>query len=287
MRDVVKTPQNAGREPVPVRKKRRRNMSLYYLLIFAFVGVALVVLSMTVLFNTATVRINGVTLYSEAQIKAVAGADVGDNLLRLRTDIMEQRLVNTLPFVESATVKKHFLSSTLEINITQAVPSSLIEQDGNYYLISKNGRILEGEQDAAKLDIPIVEGFELTSVTVGQKLASDDPLKTKILADIQSVLTDIGLDKIRSIDLSDRTDIRLNYDDRVTVRIGSSVDLDYKLTSIQQVINKLGDAFEGLIQYNSAKSGITVLSKDMLEEQNAVDDSRTAETGTTNQTESG
>lgn len=271
MRDIVKnertSPRMAGAASsggAPIRRKRKRNMSLYYLLIFIFVGLALVVLSVTVFFNVTEIKYQGMTLYTPEQIAQITGVEKGDNLLKMKPALMEENIKKTLPFVQEVTVDRQF-PSTLEIRIVEAEPSCMIEEDGKYYLVSTQGRILEGDDSASGLDIPVVEGFELKSITVGGSLESSDSLKAKILEEMLSDAKEIGFEKIEVIDLTDRTDIQINYDNRLSIRLGSSLDMKTKLVSVQAVIEqKLSESYEGEVIYNSATSGISVISKDSM-----------------------
>ena len=86
-------------------------------------------------------------------------------------------------------------------------------------------------------------------------------MKTKIFNDLIKQADELGLKKITSIDLSDRTDIILNYNGKkIKIYIGSSVDMDYKLKYIKAVIDeKLSDNFKGTLRYNGVNSGISAI----------------------------
>ena len=76
-------------------------------------------------------------------------------------------------------------------------------------------------------------------------------------------LGELDFQKIHKIDISDRTDIRLYYDDRLEIELGSSVDLDIKLRSIKAVIDsKLPKGYEGILRYNGIDSGTSAIPKE-------------------------
>ena len=70
----------------------------------------------------------------------------------------------------------------------------------------------------------------------------------------------LGYKKITEIDLTDRTNIQICYNDRIRIYIGSSVDMDYKLKYVKAVIDeKLSEKFKGILRYNGMNSGISAI----------------------------
>ena len=75
-------------------------------------------------------------------------------------------------------------------------------------------------------------------------------------------MNSLGMKNIKKIDITDRTDIKLNYDNRIEIQLGSSVDLDIKLTYIKTVLDKgLPESYEGTLRYNGIDSGISAIPK--------------------------
>ena len=267
MKDVVKSRQDDGEyklingQRVKVNRRRRRsNLNSYYALAVIFAAVIVLILCMTVFFNVKTVNIQGVNLYTNEQILAVGGVNSGVNLIRTDTKTVETRLKNTLVYIDDVQVSRKY-PSELEIKVTEAVKAAQIEKDGKYYILSESGRILEAD---VPLDgsLMMIKGFELKSLDPGSTLESEDAFKTKILDQLISEIKKLDFEDINEIDLTDRTDIKMTYDNRIDIRLGSSVDIDYKLTYIKAVIDKsLSDNYEGPLRYNGVNSGISAIPK--------------------------
>lgn len=267
MKDVVKSRQDDGEyklingQRVKVNRRRRRsNLNSYYALAVIFAAVIVLILCMTVFFNVKTVNIQGVNLYTNEQILAVGGVNSGVNLIRTDTKTVETRLKNTLVYIDDVQVSRKY-PSELEIKVTEAVKAAQIEKDGKYYILSESGRILEAD---VPLDgsLMMIKGFELKSLDPGSTLESEDAFKTKILDQLISEIKKLDFEDINEIDLTDRTDIKMTYDNRIDIRLGSSVDIDYKLTYIKAVIDKsLSDNYEGTLRYNGVNSGISAIPK--------------------------
>ena len=283
----------AGRQSysgAAVRHGRRKNTVNLYTTIAAAITAALgSLLSVNVLFNLSPTRltVNGVTLYTPQQIQQVAGLIPGQNLVRLNTEFIEHRLTEHLVYIDKVSVLKEYPDG-LTINITEAQPAVQIEYDGGYCTMSKSGRLLEiGEKERNPM-LPLVTGYELAGyetpsqkaarldaeqdedtptpkkpeIKVGTRAVSDDDQKTEILAELLAKLDALNFGGIAKIDIKERTDIKLVYDGRIQIELGSSVELDIKLTYIKAVIDKqLPEGYEGTLRYNGVDRGISAIPK--------------------------
>lgn len=268
MKDVVKSYHDTGEykiingQRVKVnRRKRRSNLKSYYAIAAVAAMVLLLILCMTVFFQYGPddVTISGVTLYTKEQILAVGGVSEEGNLMRTDTDAISERLKKYLVYIDEAQVKKSY-PSKLIINVTEAQKAGDIEFKDKYYVISKSGKLLESGNENRTKGIPVVKGLDLKNVTAGNRLETKDTLKTKIFNDLLKQMDQLGYKKITEIDLTDRTNIQICYNDRIRIYIGSSVDMDYKLKYVKAVIDeKLSEKFKGILRYNGMNSGISAI----------------------------
>ena len=265
MKDIVKSQTNAevkiinGKKVKLHRRSRRSNVTTYTAVAVAVITTVGLILSLCFFFNLKQVAVNGVTLYTSDQILEVGGVVNGANLFRTNTDLIEQRLVETLPYVESATVTKDFPNS-LTIDIVEAEKIAEIEDDGKYYVLSRSGRILEMANPTHNSSLPLVKGFELSSPEINEKLRSSDEYKAKVLMQVLEDIESSGIQHIEVVDITNRTDIVLWYEDRIDLRVGSSMDMEYKLTCMKAVIEKsLEPDYDGTLRYNGPRdiSGMT------------------------------
>ena len=261
MKDVVKS--GAVRTPDGENNKRskREQGSIvgYCAIAFVFVSLIVLVLCLTVFFKVEMVEINGLTLYREEQVIGVSGIVNNENLVRTDTALIKKHIEENLVFIENVEIEKKY-PSTLVVNVTEAEKAADIVYDDKICVVSKKGRVLEMGNTVATGGIPVIRGFELTSTKPGDKLESKDTSKLKIYNDMIKILDSIDMGKISEIDLSSRSGITILYDGRITLELGSSVDLDYKLSYFKSVIDsKLSDDFKGRLVYNGADSGISAI----------------------------
>lgn len=261
MKDVVKT----GSKDASAAKRRNSSgreggIAGYCAVAFVFVSFVGLMLCLTVFFKVKTVEVNGVTLYREDQIVGVGGIISNENLVRTDTKLIEKRLKDNLVFIETAEVEKKY-PSTIIINVTEAVKAAdMLLDNGKYCTVSETGRVLELANASQTGGIPVIKGFELANEKAGGELESKDKNKLRIYKDMMKIISAISFEHIGQIDLSDRSGITMLYDDRITLELGSSVDLDYKLNYFKAVIdNKLTGGFRGRLVYNGADSGISAI----------------------------
>lgn len=245
------------------QRKKSATANLYLTIGFSVLAALGALLSVNVFFNLSPqgITVKGTDLYTAEQIQYVGGISGGQNLIRLNTDFIAARLKSNLAYVEDVTVQKEYPNS-LVITINQAVPSAQIEDDGRYYTVSESGRVLENALADRNPKYPLVRGYELKECEVGASAESNDAQKTEILTQIFTEINKVGFDKITIIDITDRTDIRLSYDDRIEICLGSSKDLDIKMSYIKSVIDLgLPASYEGTLRYNGIESGISAIPK--------------------------
>ena len=250
-----------GEKVIVSRRKRRRNMSLYYFIVVVFVIMALIFLSLTVFFNIKKIDVSGTDLYTDEQIIQIAGVTSDDNLFRIDTDQMKADILSSFPYLEDITIKRKF-PSTLNFIAVQAVPMANIQnEDGTFCVISTTGRIVETGVLNKKAGLVTVTGMDLKVKDLGKTYEDKDSMKTTILSQILSEINILGMTNMNTINLSDRTNIKMTYDGRLDIEIGSSVDLGFKIRYVEAVINKLSKTYQGTLIYHNATSGLSAIPK--------------------------
>ncbi len=253
MRDVVKTyskidKYNNQRSPQGSRrKKRKRNLFLYYVMIFLLILTTIVVLSLTVFFRIDKFSIVGNSPYSEEQLIDALGVKKGDNLFRLDIKALEDKAEKSLANVNTIHIQRS-LPSELKITVEPSVPAANIQYNGQYFVVSVAGKIIEDNLSSAKDNLCTIIGFEPKDCSLGSQLKSMDENKESIVNEIFSDAEGLQFKGISEIDITDRLNIKLKYKNKINIQLGSSLDLKYKITFIQQIVEKnISPDFEGTI----------------------------------------
>lgn len=236
MREIQKTSiekiSNVKRE-----RRRKRLQPLFYFIVVVLVLGLIVTLSMTVLFNIKTIRVDGSSEYDASEIVKASQIYKGDNLVRLNTEVAKQRILNNLMYIDDVTIKKEF-PSTLVIETIASVPAMNIQDNNDFIVVSEGLKILSTDGDARE-DLLNIIGFEPKIVENDTKLQSEDEQKAKILNTIYNEMKQLDmLDKVVSVDISDKYDILINYSDRIYIKLGAYSDLEYKIRYANTVITQ-------------------------------------------------
>lgn len=271
---------NAGR-----RKRRRRGKrTLHYLLLLVFLLVVGAVLSMTVLFKIERVDVVGVDRYTPDEVAAVSGVLEGDNLLRINKREIEENILTRFPYIDSVQVRRR-IPTSVEIAVTQAQPVGAISLEDEVLLIDRAGKVLERGLVMVPEGTPLVKGIDASGVMPGETLgAYTPPVKKKgeelteaekaeqaraeetqekllMLRYLLEAMEASGFENLTNVDLSDRLNIRIMYEGRITLELGSEMQLEYKLALVKSVLeNNIGPDEVGTLDATDAARSRVVFS---------------------------
>jgi cell division protein FtsQ len=256
-RDKKKQKRNARAASGSRRGARRRKLRLwllYSLLLLAVIATG-VVLSLTVLFKIDIIEVTGESRYDPAEIIRASGIEEGQNLFLCKTREGQAAVEQAMPYIETAIITRK-IPGTIQIAVTEAIPSGALESEGNYVVISGRGKILSVVESPPE-DLPLIRGLKLKSTQPSAMVDYDDENTERILADITAAIQNNQMDKIREIDLTNLYSPQLDYEGRITIKLGipSSYDvLDYRLRTAMKVLSGPGmkDTDRGVLDVSLA-----------------------------------
>ena len=189
--------------------------------------------------------------YTEEEVISASGVKMGDNLLLLNKNQAIARILNTLPYVSSVSMHKQ-LPGTLTLTITESVPVAAIQTGKqSWWLIDVNGKLLQ--QAAGSQSCMVVEGLTLIEPRSGEVIRVPDgtigvadgghnvppsqQLQRDSLLQLLHPLQDYDLqDKVRSVDLTSESEMVLDYDGRLRVKIPLESDFDYQIKYFARIL---------------------------------------------------
>lgn len=220
-----RAPQERPRARKPMGKGSRRFLLVFTLLCMAAVTAFLCVF---LLFKVRAIQVTGDLVYDEATVLDICGYELGDNLALLTTGSQEQALEDQLPYVQEAQILRHFPSG-LEIHLTAARDAACVENGGQWFTVSYEGKLLE-ELSAPKEGVMQVTGLALQDPAPGRELQAQDE---GVQAAFEAILAELAdwdaAGDFTALDLSDLYNITMNYQGRVVFQLGSTVELAYKV----------------------------------------------------------
>ncbi len=217
------------------RKKqgsRGGNYVLYYLFAGIIAVIVFAVLAKTVLFDLGTITVEGNTRYTADEIISNSGLVIGTSLLDIDAEKAEEIIVGSLAYIDAAEVKKSY-PTKIEITVKEAERWYVMKVGNRPYIISRLGKIIEEEPDST---LPLVIGYDPLMPEVGRMLSSEEEGKNDLPALILTAAENAELVGITSIDITDRFEIKVIVEDRVTLEMGLSDSLENKLHIARELI---------------------------------------------------
>ncbi|MBR6923395.1 MAG: FtsQ-type POTRA domain-containing protein, partial [Oscillospiraceae bacterium] len=213
-------------------RRRKNNMTGYYILVIILSLMIAGVLSVTFAFNVHSININilgsGTTEYSKEELLQHSGITGGENLVRMKTEKIREKMLEELLCIDDVTIKKDY-PNTVEINVVPSVPAAYVECKGGYMIVSENWRIIGQVVEPADEKLIVVKGFDPVSNAEKTVMQSKDTDKDEALKTILDEIKSQKIENMVEIDISDKYDIVLNYDNRIKIKIEKPVDVEYKL----------------------------------------------------------
>lgn len=224
---VHKTDNTRRREKFERYRRRRRVFMVTGFVLFFAVLVVGVIFGAKVLFQVDNIQVTGETRYSADEIRTAAGITTEDNLLLVNTGRSAAAVDALFPYLGKVEVRRH-LPDTVEIYVEEATPSRAFEVGNQYLLVSDAGRILETTATLPE-GMLCVKGLELESTEPAKNIVIRDDTAAEAYEEIFAALAKENFTGITSVDFTDVYDITMLYDGRITMRLGSPSNLDYKI----------------------------------------------------------
>lgn len=229
------------------------------------------VLGMSVFFRVETISVVGADVYGEGRVREESGIKLGANLLTFgRTKACGQIIAN-LPYVKSARIGIK-LPDTVIIEIEEAaVVYSIQDQDGVWWLINSDGKVVEQTNAQTAKGYTQVLGVTLNMPQPGEPGMATEEVSTQTdeagetvpvlitgaqrLNTALTILQALELNDIvgdaASVDVSQLQDIILWYGSQYQVNLGSvsnsKYDIPYKIAYMKSAISQMSDYQTGIL----------------------------------------
>ena len=182
------------------------------------------------------ISVEGAMRYSAEEIVTNMDVREGDNLYLWNKVKVSNALMERLPYLESVQIRRH-LPDTLVVTVTECEAAVAVSSGTGYVYLSRYGKVLE--QNASDGGLPVVTGVTLPDIQPGQAVAQGEDAYCDALLEVLQTLDAGGmLDGLRFINLQDLTDVRIGYEGRFDIQVGSMDELSYRLRFAKTVIDE-------------------------------------------------
>lgn len=255
-------PLDPPKKPDSPYIRKLKKILLGFVTIVVLLGIC-TALSFTVFFKIDDITVQGKTRYKSDDIIAASEIRLGDNLLLCNTAQGSERIKDKFPYIENVTIEKQ-LFNHININVTEAKPTSIIESDGKYIVLGKSGKIIEID-DKKLYDVPAILGAKLEDVKLSSTIKYKDSNLKKYLDRVIEAIGTNGLkDLIITVDISNTSNISLFKKNGFKILIGNFENVDYKLKTAAHILetsvkdNMLGTLDVSLASSEGGKSYLKI-----------------------------
>ena len=241
------------KEPVKPYVRKFRKFLLAAATIIVLLAIC-IVLSLTVFFKIDEIIVTGETRYDKSKIISASLINKGDNLLLCNTSDGTENIIRKFPYIENVEIKKQ-LFNKINIQITEAEPSSVVESDGKYIVLSKSGKIIEINDKNTYENIPLIMGAKLNNVKLCSDISYEDENLKKNLDSIIEMISKYSVRNVQVIDLTNTSSIMLIRKNGFKIRIGNFENIEYKIKTAASILsNNVRDDAKGTLDVSLASA---------------------------------
>ena len=232
------------------RRRARGRFGPLLRLLSVLLTAVVIVAALTLFFKVENVSVSGNDRYTAEEIIAVCGVEQGDNLVLLDKYAIAQRLYTQLPYITNVRINRSFPDG-LNVVVTETHASLAIESGGAWWLVSRDGKIVDVTDEAGVQGYVLLRGMSVQEAQIGTQLslAAQSAMTTQRLIEMVAKLSERNmLEKTQSIDASDHEILVIQYDGRFDVELYYDADLDFKLDCLRAAVNELEPNETGIIR---------------------------------------
>lgn len=239
-RDTQVPAEEPEQEEEPRRSRRQRNkaMLIFYISAFSAVVVCAVLLCIFVFFRVDTVTVLGGNSYRQEDILSICNINQGDNLVLLSTKDREAELEHRFPYIEKVEIKRK-IPSSVEVHITEASTSYSVESaSGQYLYVSRAGKVLE----IAAAPCPgsaVIRGTTPTATEPSQGIDFEEEEAAMVFEEITQQLREKDVAGITDVDMTNRYDVTMTFDNRILFKFGNTNSMRYKMAFGLEMLSRL------------------------------------------------
>lgn len=234
----------------PAKPMTRRRLMIQLTTVVAVV--LALVFGLSIFFKVDTITVSGADKYSAWTVTEASGIKKGDSLLSFGKAAACGRIQTNLPYVKNVRIGIK-LPNTVNIEIEEAAMGYAMEaEDGTFWLMTADGKIIEQIPKATEQKLTRVEGITLAAPVGKQAVAAagsgEDAealaeVAARRLETVLEILKNLEkneiLGQVDSLDVTNPEDLTMEYEGRYRVRLGNGENLEKKIHSLHLAIGQM------------------------------------------------
>lgn len=195
------------------------------------------------LFGVNKIVVEGNTRYDDEAIIAYSGLRIGQSIFSVNKEQAAENVRAAFTYVEEVTVHNDDSSDVMTIVITEAKPLGVMDLGDQWMLVSTTGRGLQAwDKDGNEpLRYLRLKGATTKNTQVGAQVL--DERSMAIMTSLREELAKHNLQDINAVDMTDKTNIQVNWNNQITFLMGSDAHMARKIAVIAATLPKVLDEY--------------------------------------------
>lgn len=223
--------------------KRQRNFRLAIVIVGFLLALCIIISPVLLLtaFKVKSFTVEGVSPYTNEEIIAASGIEIGKNLLFANLEDASENIEKSLPYTDNVRITKK-LPDSIIIRFDETSRAFAVEvSTGMYAVTNSNLKVLE-LSGVLPADVALIKGAAPIKSDVGETITfspgDETDLTFDLIKNITAAITENGMEDISYIDVTNRSDIYLIYQGRIVLSLGDSLDVESKISLGNRVIRE-------------------------------------------------
>lgn len=250
------------------RRRTALKITVWAVVLLLLLGAAAVACKL--FFSIETIVVDGTGHYNFTQITEACDLKKGEIIFSVSEKKLSSVLTDRFAFIRSVKVEKQY-PTTVVITIEEETPEFYFELKGEYFLITRSLKILDRFEHEEELLTRYPQVMEVMLPDVKRAVVCEQiefvlASKSRHTDEVLTQLAESRLLKgLTRIDLSERFDITLGYENRIEIHMGSATDFSDKLALALGMINAYSEEATGILYAEDVQQGIAQIDDPLQE----------------------
>lgn len=187
------------------------------------------------------IRVEGSSLYSDAELLSAGGLNRGDGLPLLKASAAEEAILSNLPYVKSCDISFE-LPNVLIISIIDEAPALYANIEGENYVLTSSMRVLARASEEDELSgLLCIELPRVSKAVVGEEIVLEGT-SVEYITEFFKLINESELNgRLGMVYFDKKFDIVASVDGKFRVMFGSPADMELKIASVSKMIEENGE----------------------------------------------
>lgn len=244
--------RNTKKIPKRRRRKHRKLSKFSYCLILLLVFLCAVAVCVAVFCKIDKIEVVGKSQYSNEEIISASKIELGTNLFLVKKDLVSENIETKLPYVTNVKVS-YKLPTQIKIEVSTASAKYSIKQNDKYILLDENFKVLEvnASEDKATGKV-LISGSTPKNLLAGNSFEVETQEQLESLNLITQAIKKDSLKDVTEINISNKYELSVTYNNRITIILGTEYNLEDKLNHASLICNNnLQESDEGTLDVST------------------------------------